>query len=674
MSALFEKIIQMSFSAGFIILAICIMRMLFRRRCPRWLICSMWALAAVRLLIPFSIQVENSPVPSAEPIVQLVSAETDGADAPLSEQEYFLWQGSIGANTNANTDSVSGEQDIGQYGSEVSDTADDRSTKEATSGVESSTRHNNLRVLLPYIWLFGVAAVLAYGIVGYVLLYRRSAPFIPAGGKVRESEFIFSPFILGVFRPKIYLPPGLSEPLRSHVLAHENAHLRRKDYMIKPLGFCILALHWFNPLVWIAYFLLSRDIELACDERVIKDMDPDGRRSYANSLLTYSTGNVRVTRRLLNACPVAFGEVNVKKRIKAVVDFKRPAAWAIALALISSVTVGAAFLTDDVANSNAGEEAAPAQAVSLTEKEWLPELTTADFTDENGIVRWPAELLPAGVPDPTSYIDEINLVEKMGDEVHVIFTGKVTVADMDNKDYEDPYGLFLAELSENGFVYYNDFNGTCGMAAKGGYYLEFASFSNHTYSDEYEDYDSDVSRRLKKYADKYLERGEQRYLGDIPVGDAVTIGETVELTVTVRDDISDAFFYNYPQEDTSLGLDTVEFTEWPAELLPEGFPNPYDYADQGIEVVSVRQDDTGLIIEIRGRVRDTWDYYLDVMKKGGFVSWTQNRMTNGMGDYLFIHRGWLDEMYPDGENWGIQNPKTVDTFKFCGFNENVITD
>ena len=412
MNTVFENIIQMSFSASFIILALCLMRLVFRRS-PRWLICSLWILAAVRLMLPFTIESEHSLVPSAESITQMVKTDVETTHGNAHYDNYLLWQGS---NTADSDDTVTGDS-VGTNKDTESNVARNDGDAYVTPSAKENTNFN-LRVLLPYIWLIGVAAVLAYGAVGYILLYRRSAPFIPAEGKIRESEFIFSPFILGVFRPKIYLPTGLHDPIRSHVIAHENAHLQRRDHYIKPIGFIILAFHWFNPLVWLAYILLSQDIEMACDERVIGQMSDDARSSYAESLLNYCTGNARVTRRLLNACPLAFGEVSMKKRIKAVVDFKRPAAWAIALSLVSAVLIGALFFTNNVAVSNAGEETVPVETV----REWIPELTTADFTDENGIVRWPAEILPAGVPDPTHMIDEVSLVEKMGDEIHIVFT------------------------------------------------------------------------------------------------------------------------------------------------------------------------------------------------------------------------------------------------------------
>lgn len=677
MNTVFENVIQMSFNSGFIILALCFLRLVLRGT-PRWLVCGLWFLAAIRLIVPFTIESEHGLLPSADHITQMVAVDKEVEYNYSSD--FLLWQGS-GTLEPGKTHT---EDAIGTAENEESDAVDQYGDVKATQQAKTSTI-NNLRVLFPYIWLIGVAAVFAYGMVGYIVLYRRSAPFIPAEGRIRESEFIFSPFILGFLRPKIYLPKGLHEPIRSHVLAHEKAHLQRCDHLIKPIGFIILAIHWFNPLVWLAYILLSRDIEMACDERVISRMTKDQRSSYAESLLNYSTGNARVTRRLLNACPLAFGEVSMKKRIKAVVDFKRPATWAIALSLISAVLIGALFFTNDIAVSNADEEPASLENV----KEWNPELSTDDFTDENGVVRWPAELLPAGVPDPTHMIEEINLVEKMGDEVHIIFTSKTIVENMANdRNFEPAHCLFSIELATSEeFVALSKMYDYYGYVNKDGYLIELHNFSNSVLSaedDSYEYYESlDEGYKhpylyLKQYADKYVTRGEQRYYNGFEVGDAITIGSTTELILTKRDDIPDSVFYEYPEEDTSLGLETIEFTEWPTELLPAGFPNPSNY--DGIELISIRQDDTGIILQIGGGYHDTLDYGREVKKSG--MMQIEGRLGNGSkyfmanenGDYVYVTEGWLDDYYSGRVDRILFNAYTVDTFKICPFNDKVIID
>jgi len=651
MNTVFENVIQMSFNSGFIILALCLLRLVLRGT-PRWLVCGLWFLAAIRLIVPFTIESEHGLLPSADHITQMVAVDKEVEYNYSSD--FLLWQGS-GTLEPGKTHT---EDAIGTAENEESDAVDQYGDVKATQQSKTSTI-NNLRVLFPYIWLIGVAAVLAYGMVGYILLYRRSAPFIPAEGRIRESEFIFSPFILGFLRPKIYLPKGLHEPIRSHVVAHEKAHLQRCDHLIKPIGFIILAIHWFNPLVWLAYILLSRDIEMACDERVISRMTKDERSSYAESLLNYSTGNARVTRRLLNACPLAFGEVSMKKRIKAVINFKRPAAWAIALSLISAVLIGALFFTNDVAVSNADEETVNVEKV----KEWIPELTTADFTDENGIVRWPAELLPAGVPDPTDYIEKVNLVEKMGDEVHIVFTGKILYSEASEDG--GPFTTFLNEMYETEFVHYGDsIKGLFGFAFKEGYFLQADHYTNHWLSEYEESYTTvEDYEFLKQCADEFLIRGEKDEYGV----DAQCVGVAVQLTLTVRDDIPNAVFYNYPEADLSLGLESIEFTEWPAELLPAGFPNAFE--QEGLST-KVTQDETGITIEVTGLRSIADEYDQAVTRSTGALFLTRELRIYENGDYMYVVDGWTYDETSRCE----YDPVTVNTYKFRSFNENVITE
>ena len=195
--------------------------------------------------------------------------------------------------------------------------------------------------ILSHVWLIGMAAMLLYALGSFLLLKRRMATATLLRENIKQSELADSPFVLGLFRPTIYLPYAMSEADMAHVIAHEQAHIRRRDHWWKPLGFLLLSVYWFNPVLWLAYVLLCRDIEAACDEKVIADMEKDDRRAYSTALL-----NCSVHRRRIAACPLAFGEVGVKDRVKSVMNYKKPAFWIIAVAVAASIVVAVCFLTN----------------------------------------------------------------------------------------------------------------------------------------------------------------------------------------------------------------------------------------------------------------------------------------------------------------------------------------
>ncbi len=200
-----------------------------------------------------------------------------------------------------------------------------------------------ISLVAAFIWAAGVAVMLIISLVSFVSLKKTVSPSINTGGNVFINDEIASPFVLGIIRPKIYIPSSLTEYEKGFVIAHENAHIKRRDYLIKPLGYALLSLHWFNPLVWVAYILLCRDIESACDELVIKKMDEGGKKEYSQILLKLSLPVSKI-----RACPVAFGEVGVKDRVKSVLNYKKPAFWITAVAVV----LAACFLTNPVSAEN----------------------------------------------------------------------------------------------------------------------------------------------------------------------------------------------------------------------------------------------------------------------------------------------------------------------------------
>jgi len=314
MGDIFLKFLNMSITAGWLILAILCVRILFRKM-PKWVNCLLWGVVAVRLLIPFSIESIFSLQPSAEPI----KTQT------IVEGEILTYVPSIESNFTIVEDTVN-------------------PILAESFAYEESESVAPLQVfteVLGYIWLSGMIILLGFAagsVVRLRLCVRESVRY-------KENVFICdavkSPFILGIIKPSIYLSSALGEDEMKHILAHENAHLRRKDHLWKPLGYLLLSIYWFNPLCWIAYIMLCKDIELACDEKVIKAMDFGDKKEYSRVLLSCAT-----QRRLVSVCPLAFGEVGVKERVKSVLNYKRPAFWITMMAIVVGIIVAVCFLTN----------------------------------------------------------------------------------------------------------------------------------------------------------------------------------------------------------------------------------------------------------------------------------------------------------------------------------------
>lgn len=327
MESLFFGFLNRSLTAAILILAVCLVRLLFKKA-PRWLICALWALVAVRLVCPFSIESVLSLIPSAEPVApEIVYAAQPAITSGVPVIDEAVNPPLAAAFT--------------------------------PSPAQSANPLQIAAFLAARIWLAGAALLLLYAAVSAIRLRLRVRMAVRLEGNVWQSEFVSSPFILGVFRPRIYLPYNMDARQQTMVLAHEHAHLRRGDQLWKPLGFVLLAAYWFNPLCWLAYVLLCRDIEAACDEKVVRALGTDCKKAYSEALLACS-----VPRRLIAACPLAFGETNVKTRIKAVLNYKKPAFWLVLAAVIASAAVAVCFLTDpkQPPEEPAASTGAPAEA------------------------------------------------------------------------------------------------------------------------------------------------------------------------------------------------------------------------------------------------------------------------------------------------------------------------
>ncbi len=308
---------NISISASFLALAVILFRFLFKKA-PKWLVVALWGLVAIRLLCPFSIESNFSLIPNAETLPPEVVFADPRHELP--DASFGLVQNPI----------------YSEYFN-------------STVVIDNVDRFQFDALFWIYAWFLGIFAMLIYALVSYIRLRRTVRTAIPKEGNVWLCDSVKSPFILGVFRPRIYLPSDMDENTAELVLRHERAHLKRRDHLWKPLGFVLLCVYWFNPILWLSYVLLCRDIELACDEKVIKDMENADKKAYSEALLSCSAPH-----KIIAACPVAFGEVGVKKRIKSVLNYKKPAFWVILIALVVSVVIALCFMTDPKNEVNGG--------------------------------------------------------------------------------------------------------------------------------------------------------------------------------------------------------------------------------------------------------------------------------------------------------------------------------
>ena len=451
MTDVFYKILQMSISASWLIIAIVVLR-IFLKKVPRKIICFLWALVAIRLVCPFAIESRFSLIPDTQGIFadyenQLENAGTDNVNAGLPDMSGAVGgaldsEGAAGGNAdmasgklNNEIDNAAGNITVGDNaagnitagntaggnitGGSVSDggiaagniadknnmsgnipnissgndmqggtadrgnngglndisggnfegnldNEDNNLSGAATYGAQKAAAGNlgYTAILagklggislgrLAFIWTAGCVILLLYAVCSYILLRRKTGAAFNNGENIYICDDIDTPFILGIFSPKIYIPSLLTEEERGYVIAHEKAHLKRLDCVWKPLGFILLAVYWFNPLSWVAYILLCRDIELACDERVIADKDIEYKKQYAMTLLNCSS-----PKKMVSACPLAFGEVSVKTRIKTVLNYKKPAFWLVLAAVAACVVVMVCFMTNPKSSAPANESAA----------------------------------------------------------------------------------------------------------------------------------------------------------------------------------------------------------------------------------------------------------------------------------------------------------------------------
>ncbi len=393
MTAIFIKLLNMSISASWIVLAVLILRLLLKKA-PKWITMVLWGLVALRLVLPFSIESAFSLIPSTEAvdpgIIENYTPETE-VDTPVYNETnapVVNETGSPVVNETAKptpnvtvppvnvetvppvvtvpsvpsvtvppvvvvppVSNVTLPPALDETNSPVLDETASPVVKEPDAPVISDIQEpkpakNTVQTVMNVIsivWVVGIAAMAIYTAVSYYLLRKKIDTAVRFRDNIHKSENVDSPFVVGMIKPKIYLPFNIKEQDAEYVIAHENAHIKRLDYIWKPLGFILLTVYWFNPVMWLGYILLCRDIELACDEKVIAGFDSEQRADYSEALLSCS-----VNRKAIAACPIAFGEVGVKDRIKSVLNYKKPALWIIILAVVAIIATALCFLTDPV--------------------------------------------------------------------------------------------------------------------------------------------------------------------------------------------------------------------------------------------------------------------------------------------------------------------------------------
>ena len=350
MSEIFLTFVNMSISASYIVLAVLILRLLLKKA-PKWVTVVLWGVVAVRLVCPFSVESAMSLIPSAETITK----------APSASRPHF--ESGVTIIDNQVNDYLNGHY---------------------YEGVTRPAGHfMDITTALAIVWLVGIGILLAYTMISYFRVNNKIGTAVLLRDNIFQSENVFSPFVFGIIKPKIYLPFNMNGQDMEHVIAHENAHIHRKDHWWKPFGFLVLTLHWFNPLMWLGYVLLCGDIELACDEKVIKEFNNEQKADYSEALLSCS-----VNRRMIAACPLAFGEIGVKTRVKSVLNYKKPTFWIVIVAVIACLVLVVCFLTNPVRNpqaqnSNSTNENASESDTNPSEEENTENKSDSYNTDES---------------------------------------------------------------------------------------------------------------------------------------------------------------------------------------------------------------------------------------------------------------------------------------------------
>ena len=407
MSDIFIKILNMSLSASWLILAVMVLRLLLKKA-PRQSMCLLWGLVALKLIIPFSPESVLSLIPSNEVIPDNITMES----------HPHINSGIVYIDTAVNPVMES------NLSPRIGDSVNPMQVVAHIAGI---------------IWCIGVICCLAYALISFIRLKMKVRASKKIGRNIYACDEVVSPFILGILRPVIYIPSGMGRETTDYVIAHENAHLKRGDHFWKPLGFIILSVYWFNPLCWVAYILLCRDIEYACDEKVIRDKDNEYVNSYSQALL-----DCNAQRKIIAACPLAFGETDVKGRIRGILNYKKPAFWVILISLIACVICAICFMTKpkqeepETAIAEADTESAPDEGETDPGDSYsvILQLTNAD---RNSVQKWyeaPGDIVY--FPDGEY---KVNFIDMTGENEYygILFYNMYDVYYKDDPDYDSEF-------------------------------------------------------------------------------------------------------------------------------------------------------------------------------------------------------------------------------------------
>lgn len=360
MDVVFTKILNMTIVASFLIAVVILLRF-FLKNSPKWTRCIMWAMVAIRLVVPFSVESSLSLVPNA----QKFNRTSDTSTAYIN--------------------------------SAVSSYTSSQSTQSTP----------DILTIISFVWLVGVVIMLGYMFFSYIRLYKMVRERVKLKDNIWLCDHIRSPFVLGVFRPQIYLLSSMDDKESEYVLAHEQAHLKRYDNIWKPLGFVLLSVYWFNPLCWIAYWLFNKDIELSCDEMVVKTLDSSGKKAYSTALLACSSNH-----RVAVACPVAFAENNVKQRIKSVLSYKKPTVYIVVVTFVACIAVAVLFMTNPLSVSASTDTNQIKKKIEATAKatQQTTQTTTEAIATTNTVAVETTEKItePFTVPPTEAVVEESN--------------------------------------------------------------------------------------------------------------------------------------------------------------------------------------------------------------------------------------------------------------------------
>lgn len=356
MEKVFVEVLNMGLTATWVVLAVLAVRALCAKA-PKSLVVCLWALVGIRLVMPFVPESITSLLPSG----RIVSPEI------LTAEQPSIFTGVTALNAAINP--VLSEHLSPSYGISA-----------ATVPEMGANPMQTIAFAAMVVWFAGMAVMFAYSLGSYLWLRYKVRVSLCYRDNIYVCDSIATPFVFGLIKPRIYIPSGMDEAQRECVIAHETAHLKRKDHWWKTIGFALLSVYWFHPLLWISYVLFSRDIERACDERVVKDLDKEARKSYAEALVACS-----LQKRMMFACPLSFGEVGVKNRVKSVLHYKKPAFWIVVGTVAAGVAVAVCFLTNPLSGTKKPDQNADTIGESIT-----------------GGVDGPTKVLLAGVIDEDS--------------------------------------------------------------------------------------------------------------------------------------------------------------------------------------------------------------------------------------------------------------------------------